>query len=186
MNTKELCLGTLLLGDASGYEIKAMFEKAFRHFQRTSYGSIYPALNALLKDGLVSVTNKTQSGRPDKKTYSITTAGKAHFDAIIHATEPKEAFQSDFLVIVLFSRFLSPHRYKQIIEGYTQKLECDLQELQQLLNEDSGHLTPEARFTIDFGIHALNAQLDFVLHHTPSLLQHHIQTSPHSNEYSKT
>ncbi len=54
MNTKELCLGALFLGDASGYEIKQRFETTFSHFQQASFAAIYPALTRLKAEGLVS------------------------------------------------------------------------------------------------------------------------------------
>jgi len=49
MDVKTLCLGVLSLGDASGYEIRKMFEEGpFAHFHHASFGSIYPALSPLL------------------------------------------------------------------------------------------------------------------------------------------
>lgn len=173
MNTKELCLGTLLLGDASGYEIKGMFESAFRHFQRVSYGSIYPALNALSKSGLVSYINETQAGRPDKKIYSITAAGRDYFQEVLRTAPPTEAYQSDFLVLVLFSKSMDTQRYTEVIETYADSLELQLKELSNLLQSPEDCLTPEARFTIEFGLHTLRAQLQFIRQRKQHLLQEH-------------
>ena len=55
MDVKILCLGVLSRGEASGYEIKKAFEEGpFSHFHQASFGSIYPALNALSAEGLVA------------------------------------------------------------------------------------------------------------------------------------
>lgn len=177
MNTKELCLGTLLLGDASGYEIKGMFENAFRHFQRISYGSIYPALNSLADDGLVDFTSEVQSGRPDKKIYSITPKGRLHFATALNKAEPKESFQSDFLTLILFSNTLTPERLKEVFHAYISQLSKDLEDLHGLLEDDSDCPPFQARFTIEFGIHTIGAQLDFIQQRQQELFDYHRQNN---------
>ncbi len=53
MDVKTLCLAVLFQGEATGYEIKKAFEEGpFAHFQRASFGSIYPALSKLLVEEL--------------------------------------------------------------------------------------------------------------------------------------
>ena len=74
MNVRTLCLGILSLHEATGYEIRKMVEEGtFSHFIDASYGSIYPALAQLLKEGLVSVRTETaETVRPPRKVYTIT------------------------------------------------------------------------------------------------------------------
>src|SRR3546814_13530763 len=77
MDAKTLCLGVLSRGAASGYEIKKAFEEGpFSHFHQASFGSIYPALNALSADGLVAGRAQAQQKRPAKKIYSLTPKGR--------------------------------------------------------------------------------------------------------------
>ena len=60
MDVKTLCLGVLSRGDASGYEIKKQCEEGpFAHFYAAGFGSIYPALNALWSEGLISVREES-------------------------------------------------------------------------------------------------------------------------------
>src|SRR3546814_11137191 len=69
MDAKTLCLGVLSRGAASGYEIKKAFEEGpFSHFHQASFGSIYPALNALSADGPVAVRAQAQQKRPQRKS----------------------------------------------------------------------------------------------------------------------
>ena len=76
MNVRTLCLVILAFDEASGYEIKKAVEDGmFSHFIEASYGSIYPALTQMLADGLVSVREQVQEGKPLKKAYTITEAG---------------------------------------------------------------------------------------------------------------
>ena len=67
MHVTTLCLGALVFGDATGYEINKMFEDGpFSHFLDASYGSIYPALTRLTEEGLVTCKAEQQERRPDK------------------------------------------------------------------------------------------------------------------------
>ena len=66
------------LEEASGYEIKKDIEEGlFSHFIDASFGSIYPALTQLAAEGLLTVRAEEQTGKPDKKVYAITEAGRA-------------------------------------------------------------------------------------------------------------
>ena len=77
MDVRTICLGILTRGPATGYEIKKLFEDdGYQHFVEASFGSIYPALNRLTEEGLVSVREDAQEKRPDRKVYSITTAAR--------------------------------------------------------------------------------------------------------------
>ena len=77
MDVRTICLAILTRGDATGYEIKKLFEEGgYRHFVEASFGSIYPALTALAGDGLVTCTAVPQDGRPDKKVYHLTSRGR--------------------------------------------------------------------------------------------------------------
>ena len=109
MNVATLCLGILALGDASGYEIKKRFDGPLRRIQEPSFGSIYPALTRLTREGLVTCKVHAQDRRPDKKVYSITPAGRAHLKAELQKQLPgPDRMHSDFLVTMLFQEMLSP------------------------------------------------------------------------------
>jgi PadR family transcriptional regulator, regulatory protein AphA len=109
LNVVTLCLGILALGDASGYEIKKRFDGPLRRIQEPSFGSIYPALTRLTREGLVSCTVQAQEKRPDKKVYSITPAGRAHLKAELQKSLPgPDKVHSDFLVTMLFQEMLTP------------------------------------------------------------------------------
>ncbi len=79
MDVKTLCLGVLSMGDASGYEIKKVFENAFSHFYVAGFGSIYPALAELTREGLVVCSDIEQEKRPAKKVYQLTEKGLSTF-----------------------------------------------------------------------------------------------------------
>lgn len=80
MSVRSLCLAILSFGDATGYEIrKESTEGRFSYFDDASFGSIYPALARLEAEGLVTVREEPQAGKPARKVYSITEAGRKVF-----------------------------------------------------------------------------------------------------------
>lgn len=107
MDVKTVCLGVLTLGDASGYEIRKSFEDGpFRYFTDAGFGSIYPALNRLRRDGLVTCEEHAQDGRPDKKVYSITAAGHEAFADALQEKPGPDKIRSDFLFALFFEHLL--------------------------------------------------------------------------------
>ncbi len=166
MNTRELCLGALHLCDASGYEIKQLFEQAYRHFQKVSYGSIYPALKKLLDEGLVTYRSETGDGKPTKKVYTLTGAGVEAFAHTLNKTQPTEQYQSNFQLLILFSRFLSPQRMEEVLDQYTEQVLAERKELSSLTSPECIKcLTPEALMTIQYGKSMVDAQLQFLQEH---------------------
>ncbi len=75
-DTKYAILGLLTTGCRTGYSIKQLIDQSLNHFWKISYGQIYPALKQLVDDGLATVTDTTQDGKPDKKEYFLTPKGE--------------------------------------------------------------------------------------------------------------
>ena len=119
MDVKTLCLGVLVLGDASGYEIKKHFEEGpFSHFHAAGFGSIYPALGALLAEGLVTCVEMAQEGRPDKKVYSITEAGRRAFRRELRKTPHPDSYRSEAIFMMFFGDFLDTDHLADVYERH--------------------------------------------------------------------
>jgi DNA-binding PadR family transcriptional regulator len=71
-------LGFLLLKPMTGYELKAMMDLTIGHFNRSSYGGIYPSLKKLARGGFVSMAQSIGGGKI-RKTYRPLPAGKKAF-----------------------------------------------------------------------------------------------------------
>ena len=69
-------LGILGLGPRSGYDIKKLTDLSTRHFWAENYGSLYPTLKRLEQTGLVTAERQVGDGKPDRKVYTITEAGR--------------------------------------------------------------------------------------------------------------
>ncbi|WP_137151447.1 PadR family transcriptional regulator [Devosia sp. FKR38] len=107
MNVRTLCLSILHDGDATGYEIRRLsVEGECSYFVEASFGSIYPALARLESEGLVSSRLEQQDGKPTKKIYSITPAGRDAFVQELSAPMGEEVFRSPFLLFARFAHLL--------------------------------------------------------------------------------
>lgn len=160
MDVKTLCLGALTLGDASGYEIKKMFEEGpFSYFHQAGFGSIYPALNALCDEGLVDMCICAQNDRPDKKVYSITEKGD---DALRRKLQKKPAadkIRSETLVMFFLADHLSPEHLHKVYDGYLEAYRAKLQCLYEVQKQE---IPPHRQFTSGFGIAFYEAAIDYM------------------------
>jgi PadR family transcriptional regulator, regulatory protein AphA len=160
MDTKTLCLGVLTSGDRSGYEIKKVFEEAFSHFFAAGYGSIYPALAELARQGLVGCTSVEQEKRPDKKVYAITPAGRRALVEDLARTEPRHRLRSEFLVLMYFAHLLPPRRVGEVIDGMTAQWQTLLDGIERC--DADAKLSPGLRFTIGYAQTVLAAARAYV------------------------
>jgi DNA-binding PadR family transcriptional regulator len=76
MSIRHFTLGLLARRPMSGYDIKRFLDSLSWLIDSPSFGSLYPALHALLEDGLVTVEVVSRQGRPSRKIYTITQTGK--------------------------------------------------------------------------------------------------------------
>ncbi len=176
MDTRTLCLGVLSLGEMSGYDIKKCLEVSFRHFFQASYGSIYPALAELARQGYVRVRTIAQEGRPDKKIYSITPAGLEALRSELAGTEPRHRVRSEFLVLMFFAHHLPPERLAEVLDEMIARWERILFEDLAAFEKQSaapgvGELEPGMRFALGFGRTVLAAALAYVKRQRPGLLR---------------
>ncbi|WP_292980307.1 PadR family transcriptional regulator [Mycobacterium sp.] len=61
----------------SGYELTHRFDRSIGYFWSATHQQIYRTLRTMEADGWVSATVVAQQGRPDKKVYTVSDAGRA-------------------------------------------------------------------------------------------------------------
>jgi DNA-binding PadR family transcriptional regulator len=166
-----LCLGVLVHGDSSGYEIKKAFEEgALGHIQDASFSAIYPALARLHDEGLVTAKAIEQDGRPAKKVYSITPKGRMAFiDALIVPAEP-DRLRSDFLFQMMFAQLLPARQVEAVIDARLADYAAKLAHME----DGCGHalmLTAGQRFVHGFGLAIYRAAQSYIEEHKHELLR---------------
>lgn len=133
MNVRTLCLSILHTQEASGYEIRKMCtEGECSYFVEASFGSIYPALSRLEEDGLVASRVEHQSGKPSKKIYTITDAGREAFvDALCEPFGP-DVFRSPFLMFARFAHLLPRDLVRKRLDERLAELDKEIADLKQM------------------------------------------------------
>jgi len=170
VDVKTLCLGVLSMGDASGYEIKKVFENAFSHFYVAGFGSIYPALAELTREGLVVCSDIEQEKRPAKKVYQLTEKGLSTFRAALSETYPSHKVRSDFMVLLVFAHLLKPPQVEALLRQRLIDIDVNLSHINACL-ERGGSVHPEgARFAAGFARAVLQAGKDYIEQHRDGLL----------------
>jgi DNA-binding PadR family transcriptional regulator len=168
MNVRTLCLAILFDIEASGYEIrKLLTEGEYAYFVDASFGSIYPALAKLEEEHLVTSRIETQEGRPAKKVYSITEAGRTKLlDSLFEDLDP-DTFRSEFLMFVHFvphlPRTLVETRLKERVAQYDRKI-ARFDEVPLLVTQKADY------WVLDFGKYCTQLARDYFATHMHELI----------------
>lgn len=167
MNVRTLCLAILYFGDATGYEIKKLsMEGKYSHFVDASFGSIYPSLARLEKEGLVTCREETQPGKPPRKVYSITPAGRSVFVQSLLEPPARDVFRSEFLLIAMCAELLPPAVVRRAIDTRVAQLRAEIEHLTQISSESD---RPGTLWAVDYGLSCLNGSLDYLDAHRAEL-----------------
>lgn len=168
MDVRTVCLGVLTLGDATGYEIRKAFEDGpFQYFTDAGFGSIYPALNRLHREGFVTCEQKAQDGRPDKKVYSITEDGRAAFADALQGQPGPDKIRSD-LLFALFFEHLLPR--KLVAEAIDERIAWYRGRIAHMESCDAGGLGAGPAFVNGFGRAIYGAALAYLERHRDELV----------------
>jgi PadR family transcriptional regulator, regulatory protein AphA len=134
MNVRTLCLSILYREDATGYEIRRQCtEGECAYFVEASFGSIYPALARLENDGLVTSRTETQDGKPAKKIYSITEAGRAAFVQQLSEPLGPSMFRSPFLLFACYAHLLPQSLVEERVTGFLKEFTTKRETLEGFL-----------------------------------------------------
>lgn len=155
-----IILGFLTYGQFTGYDLKQMMTYSTSNFVSASFGSIYPALSRLEKDGLISSTKIIENGRYKKK-YTINKTGEQEF--LRWLEEPIDFMRSyeDILAKVFFYEKLPKEStiklVDQLIDDINKKI-GELERLEIIIKEGAGHFEMS---TLYFGIDHLKFMADW-------------------------
>ncbi|WP_267244776.1 PadR family transcriptional regulator [Streptomyces sp. PR69] len=92
-------LALLTRGPAHGYELKQDLEKLLgAAYPQPNVGQIYVTLGRLEKSGLIAGEDVEQSGRPNKRTYRLTEAGREAVLAWFDETSDEPRVRDEFFM----------------------------------------------------------------------------------------
>lgn len=160
MNVKTLCLAILHAGEATGYEIRKMSaDGEYAYFVDASFGAIYPALARLEADGLVTVREEAQSGKPARKIYSITPEGRAALVAQLSQPPAEDVFRSEFLLVAMKAHILKRADLARAVEARIEQLTAELDHCRTLADRKDN---PGLHWIARYGIACLEMQIAFL------------------------
>jgi len=168
MNVRTICLAILYDGEATGYEIRKLsVEGEYSYFIDASFGSIYPALAKLEVDALVTSRVELQDGKPAKKIYAITTAGRSAFINSLFDKLGDDEFRSEFLLFLRFASELPASLVEQRLNERMTQLDEVLADFDRLKSE---HTHPGDTWVIDYGRTCMSAARDYIQAHRGKLI----------------
>jgi DNA-binding PadR family transcriptional regulator len=170
MDARTLCLGALELGDATGYEIKKLYEEGdLSHFYAVGFGSIYPALTRLVEDGLAECSDQPQAKRPDKKIYRITPKGRRELIRSLAVQPGPDKIRSELCFLLLFANLLPAARIDKLIEDRITWYREQMAEIDncEIENPDAN---ASARFLGGLGHAIYKAAADFMAAHKSEII----------------
>jgi len=169
MNVRTLCLSILYEGEATGYEIRRKsVEGECSYFVEASYGSIYPALAKLEDEGLVSSRVEPQEGKPARKVYSITDAGRAAFVQALHEPLGEDVFRSPFLLFARFAHLLPRELVEERCEEHRARLAESVHHIKQVARDEP--CTPADKWVIDYGVEVMELAERYMRTHMHELV----------------
>jgi DNA-binding PadR family transcriptional regulator len=125
-----------LLADAPahGYEIKRGLEERFGAvISPLNAGQVYTTLQRLQRDELVRDDAVEQAGRPDKRVYRLTDAGRDALRAWLGAPSAPTRLRDDFFMKLHFAADLGLADPAELIAGQRAAYLSALAELEQVL-----------------------------------------------------
>jgi DNA-binding PadR family transcriptional regulator len=111
MSLEAAILGFLHERPRSGYDLKTRcFDDASRAFWTADQAQIYRTLERLQAAGLVSSSRKRQVGKPDRRVYQITPAGRESLMLWLTTEQPLPPPREPFLLRLFFGSELDEAR----------------------------------------------------------------------------
>lgn len=158
-------LGLLEHEDLSGYDIKKEIDNGISFFWKGSFGSIYPSLNAMEKEGLITKASDSGSvNKRGKSLYSITEAGKDHLIAWLKDSKASNDLKYETLLKLFFGGAVGRKATTKTIEQFEQDISSELQLLKNyqknlagVLNQSEDHLY--FYLTVTFGVETYEGYL---------------------------
>jgi PadR family transcriptional regulator AphA len=150
--TEAAILGVLTGGAMSGYDLKKAIDTSVGYFWGPARSGIYAVLPRLVASGFATSREVAQSGRPDKRLYRITAAGRKALRSWIEDTPaPPDPDRNPLLIKLFFGALTSPdvlsaqiRQRREEAERLDRALhqfdrEADPDELYGALTRDWGH-----------------------------------------------
>jgi len=131
---ENIILGLLLLQSRTIYQLRKRINDGLNLMYSCSTGSIQAAIKKLLRNGYVTVTEKTENGKL-KKFYCITVTGKDYFNAWVNSPINLYSAKNPELSKLYFMGFTEKEIRTKLIEEHIEEMKNMRSDLEKICNE---------------------------------------------------
>ncbi|MER7127598.1 PadR family transcriptional regulator [Streptosporangium saharense] len=154
MSLRIALLGLLTAaGPSSGYDLTKLFESSINNAWQARHSQIYPELNKMAAEGLVTVEEAGPRGR---KTYEITEEGSAELRAWMLDEQPSRMHRSEEALRAFLLPTIEPHEAVALLREQARVHAAKLAVLEDIRvrrSENSAWRKPSfGRYALDLGI----------------------------------
>ncbi|MGN8818341.1 PadR family transcriptional regulator [Oribacterium sp. HCP28S3_H8] len=142
---KYALLGLINRQSMSGYDITREFNNnKLANFWHAKHSQVYPELNRLTEEGLITCELVNLTDKFEKKMYTITDAGKKEFAAWLSEDEPLAPTPKDvFRLRMYFCENMTPQELSQHLDNAVLQHEKSLAKLMHIMSDTYGNVPPE-------------------------------------------
>jgi len=158
VSIRHFILGLLARQPMSGYDIKCFLSSLTWLIDSPSFGSLYPALHALLEDGLVTVEVVPNQDKPPRKIYSITEAGQRVLREWVNRPVESGASLKAFVMRLILAGSLSPAGLISHLQQRRAQVASHQRALQETAKDVDGMDLGE-HLAIDYGLAVADAEM---------------------------
>jgi DNA-binding PadR family transcriptional regulator len=134
-------LALLAEAPAHGYELKQALEQRFGTIlPPLNAGQIYTTLGRLERDGLVRGDDVPQDGRPNKRVYELTGAGRAALEEWIATPATGSRVKDEFFMKLVLAGHAGIADPQQLIDRQRREYLQALRDLDALARDENGNV----------------------------------------------
>jgi len=159
MSIRLFILGLLTRQPMSGYDVKRFLKSLSWLIDSPSFGSLYPALHALLEDGLVTVQVVPRRDKPPRKIYNITEAGRQVLQEWIDRPVDSGASLKAFVMRLMLASNLSQDGLVVHLQQRQAQVTAHQLALEQTSKAMDESMDLGERLALDYGLAVATAEL---------------------------
>ena len=156
---RHLALGLLAKRSMSGYGIRRLLGSLGWLLGIPSYGTIYPALHALLEDGMVTVEVVPSPIRPARKNYTITDAGRRSVQEWLRENPSVGVGLRSFLMHLILAGNSAPEGLSAHLRQRQEAVATHHDALMQAVKELGEHAGLGEAAALEYGLAIATAEL---------------------------
>jgi PadR family transcriptional regulator AphA len=162
VSIRQFILGLVNRQPMSGYDIKCFLKSLSWLIDSPSFGSLYPALHALLENGLVTVEVVSRQDKPPRKIYSITESGRQVLQEWLSQPIGAGVSLKAFLMRLVLASNLSQAGLVAYLEQRRTQVAAHQLDLEQTAGVMDEGMDLGERLVLEYGLAVAAAELDWL------------------------